>query len=213
MTGIDDIGNTSGFWVGPKGTNHGFVEWNGVFASFINPKTPHTAGSVNQLLGINNSGVAVGFYNDAAGHSHAYKVSQATGVFTPINIPGGVSTLATGINNAGDIVGFSTDSTGAVSSWLLHRGHLTAYQFPGGNTTQAFGVNSVDQIVGSYLDSAGKMHGFVLTAPFGPVSHWQRIDDPNGVGTTVVNGINAAGDLVGFYVDSAGNTDGMLATP
>ena len=57
------------------------------------------------------------------------------------------------------------------------------------------------------------MHGFVLTAPLGPVSHWQSIDDPNGIGSTVVNGINAAGDLVGFYTDSAGNTDGMLATP
>ena len=51
------------------------------------------------------------------------------------------------------------------------------------------------------------------TNPTGPISHWQSIDDPNGVGSTVVNGINAAGDLVGFYTDAAGNTDGMLATP
>jgi hypothetical protein len=57
------------------------------------------------------------------------------------------------------------------------------------------------------------MHGFVLTSPLGPVSKWQSIDDPNGVGSTVVNGINTAGDLVGFYTDAAGNTDGMLATP
>ena len=57
------------------------------------------------------------------------------------------------------------------------------------------------------------MHGFVLTNPMGPHSHWQSIDDPNGVGSTLVNGINAAGDLVGFYTDAAGNTDGMLATP
>ena len=57
------------------------------------------------------------------------------------------------------------------------------------------------------------MHGFVLTNPMGPISHWQRIDDPHGVGSTVVNGINTAGDLVGFYTDAAGNTDGMLATP
>jgi len=57
------------------------------------------------------------------------------------------------------------------------------------------------------------LHGFVLTSPMGPTSHWQTIDDPHGVGSTVVNGINAAGDLVGFYTDAAGNTDGMLATP
>ena len=57
------------------------------------------------------------------------------------------------------------------------------------------------------------MHGFTLKSPLGPVSHWQSIDDPNGVGTTTVNGVNNTGKLVGFYTDAAGNTDGMLATP
>jgi probable HAF family extracellular repeat protein len=214
VTGIDNKGNTSGFWVTVKGgTNHGFVEWNGVFESFNNPKTPKVAGSVNQLLGINDGGVAVGFYNDSAGHSHPYEVNQATGVFTAIKVPGAVSATASGINDNGDVVGFATDSASTTYSWLMHNGHLTTYQFPGGSMTEAFGVNSKDQIVGQYLDGSGVQHGFVLTAPFGPVSHWQKIDDPNGVGSTTVNGINANGDLVGFYTDSAGNVDGMLATP
>jgi hypothetical protein len=212
VTGIDDKGNTSGFWVTANGTNHGFIEWNGVFASYNNPSTPKTTGSVNQLLGINNAGTAVGFYNDKNGNSHAYKLNQANGQFTAIHVPG-VSEAATGINNAGDIVGFATDSSGSTSSWLKIGTSTISYQFPGGSDTQAFGINSKNQIVGSYLDGSGVMHGFVLTNPMGPVSHWQSIDDPNGVGSTLVNGINAAGDLVGFYTDAAGNTDGMLATP
>jgi len=213
VTGLNNLGDTCGFWVTAHGTNHGFVAWNGVFASYNDPKTPHVAGSVNQLLGINNNGVAVGFYNDAAGHSHAYEVNQATGVFTAIKIPGAVSATATGISNLGDIAGFATDASGVTSSWLRHNGQLTAYQFPGGSNTQAFGVNTKDQIVGSYLDGAGVQHGFVLSSPLGPRSHWQSIDDPNGIGSTVVNGINTAGDLAGFYTDTAGNTHGMLATP
>ena len=212
VTGLDDKGNTTGFWVTANGTNHGFIEWNGVFASYNDPSTPKTKGSVNQLLGINNAGTAVGFYNDAKGNSHAYKLNQATGQFTAIHVPG-VSEAATGINNAGDIVGFATDSSGSTSSWLKIGTSTTAFGFPGGSDTQAFGINSKNQIVGSYLDGSGVMHGFVLTNPMGPVSHWQSIDDPNGVGSTLVNGINAAGDLVGFYTDAAGNTDGMLATP
>jgi hypothetical protein len=212
VTGIDDKGNTSGFWVTANGTNHGFIEWNGVFASDNDPNTPKTKGAVNQLLGINNAGTAVGFYNDAKGHSHAYKLNQATGVFTPIHVPG-VSTAATGINNAGDIVGTATDAAKNTTSWLKIGTRTIAFNFPGGSDTQAFGINAKNQIVGSYLDGAGVMHGFVLTNPTGPTSHWQSIDDPNGVGSTVVNGINAAGDLVGFYTDAAGNTDGMLATP
>ena len=213
VVGLNNLGDTTGFWVDANGTNHGFVEWNGVFESFNNPKTPAMKGSVNQLLGINNNGVAVGFYNDAKGNAHAYEVNQATSVYTAITIPGAVSATATGINNNGDIVGFATDASKVTSSWLLHAGHLTTYQFPGGNTTEAFGVNDKDQIVGSYLDGSGNMHGFVLSSPLGPKSHWQTIDDPHGVGTTTVNGINDAGDLVGFYTDSAGNTDGMLAMP
>ena len=212
VTGIDNLGNTSGFWVTANGTNHGFVEWNGVFASYNDPLTPHVPGSVNQLLGINNAGNAVGFYNDAKGHSHAYELNQATGQFTPIHVPG-VSTVATGINNVGDVVGIATDAAHNTSNWLKIGSMTIAFQFPGGSDTQALGINGKNQIVGSYLDSKGVMHGFVLTNPMGPKSHWRSIDDPHGVGSTVVNGINTAGDLVGFYTDAAGNTDGMLATP
>ena len=214
VVGINNQGDTAGFWVTGNGTNHGFVEWNGVFENFNDPKTPHMAGSVNQLLGINDNGVAVGFYNDAAGNSHAYEVNQATRVFTSIKIPGAVSSLATGISKGGYIVGVATDSSKVTSSWMRSpTGQLTTFQFPGGSDTQAFGINPEHQIVGSYLDGNGVQHGFVLSNPLGPKSHWQSIDDPNGVGSTVVNGINGAGDLVGFYTDAAGNTDGMLATP
>ena len=213
VTALNNDGDTAGFWVSDNGTNHGFVEWNRVFASYNDPNTPDVAGSVNQLLGINDAGIAVGFYNDAKGNSHAYKVNQATGKFTAITIPDSVSTVATGINNAGDIVGFSTDSAGETSSFLLVGSSLTTYQFPSGSDTQALGINDSDQIVGSYLDSKGVMHGFELSKPLGPKSTWLTVDDPDGIGSTVVNGINDAGDLVGFYTDSAGNTDGMLATP
>jgi uncharacterized membrane protein len=103
---------------------------------------------VNQLLGINNAGTAVGFYNDAKGNSHACKLNQATGQFTPIHVPG-VSTVATGINNAGDVVGFATDAAGTTTSWLKIGTSTIAYQFPGGSDTQAFGINAENQIAGS----------------------------------------------------------------
>jgi hypothetical protein len=211
VTGLNNLGDSAGFYVNAKGTNRGFVEWNGVYESFTNPSTPKMAGSVNQLLGVNNKGIAVGFYNDAKNNAHPYEVNQATDVFTTLNVPG--SATATGINNNGDIVGFTTQS-GATHSWLrLPTGQLITFQFPGGSDTEAFGINDHNEIVGSYTDGAGVDHGFTLTAPTGPVSHWQSIDDPNGVGSTVVNGLNDAGDLVGFYTDAAGNVDGLLATP
>jgi hypothetical protein len=211
VTGLNNLGDTTGFWVTANGTNHGFVAWNGVFTSYNDPNTPHAKGSVNQLLGVNNAGIAVGFYNDAQGNSHAYELNQATGQFTPIHVPG-ASVVATGINNAGVIVGFATDSAGTTSSWMLDNGQLTTFQFPGGSGTQAFGVSGRNWVVGSYQDASGATHGFVLYEPR-KAPRWQTIDDPGGVGSTVVNGINNAGDLVGFYTDTAGNTHGMLAVP
>ena len=44
VTGLNDKGDTSGFWVTANDTNHGFVEWNGVFTSYNDPNTPHIDG-------------------------------------------------------------------------------------------------------------------------------------------------------------------------
>ena len=70
VTGIDNIGNTCGFYVDRNGNTFGFVEWNGVFTSVRDPDTGQ--GRVNGLLGINDQGIAVGIYQDGNGITHAY---------------------------------------------------------------------------------------------------------------------------------------------
>ncbi len=211
VTAINNKGDTAGFYVNAKGSNFGFIEWNGVFTAYRDPHTPSVAGQVNQLLGINDSGIAVGFYVDSGGNAHGYTVNQKTGKFTALQVSG-QSVTATGINDNGQVVGFSTTGN-TTTSFLLSGGRTSFLQFPHGSDTQAFGINKSDQIVGSYLDGSGVMHGFEVSKPMGPKTVWKKIDDPNGIGSTLVNGINNAGDLVGFYTDSAGNTDGFLATP
>ena len=208
VTGINNAGNTVGFWVDGNGNNFGFAHWNGVFTSYKNPDTG--AGTVNQLLGVNDQGIAVGFYTDANNVNHGYTLNLRTGHFNAIVPPGSTSVTATGINDRGDVVGFLTASNGNVVSFLLKDKHFSEFDFPASINTTALGVNSSDQIVGVYVDGANKMHGFLLSHPLNQ-ARWQSIDDPNGIGTTTINGINDNGDLVGFYVDGAGNTDGMLA--
>ncbi len=217
VTGLNTMHDTVGFWVDAGGTQRGFVEWNGAFTSYTDPHTPHVVGSANQLLGINDAGIAVGFYVDAAGNAHPVTLNQATKVFTTISNPAiGTNSFATGINDNGDITGYTQNSTGTYG-WLLKAGHVTTFQFPGSLPTMALGINLHDEIVGSYVDAAGDTHGFILVGPAGPVSRWQKIDDPNALNTpgngTVVNGLNNNGHLVGFYTDRAGNVDGMLAVP
>src|SRR5579863_5115909 len=120
VTGINNLGDTVGFWVDGNGNNFGFVEWNGVFTSY---KDPHTGnGTVNQLLGINDNGIAVGFYTDGNGVNHAYTLNQATGKFKAIVPPNGSNASATGINDNGDVVGFLTGSNGDTVGFLLKGG-------------------------------------------------------------------------------------------
>jgi hypothetical protein len=209
VVAIDNLGNTAGFWVAGSGKNFGFVEWNGVFTSY---KNPHTGmGTVNQLLGLNDIGIAVGFYTDAGGLNHAYQVNQATGKFKAINPPGGNNSTAAGINNAGDVTGFLT-AGGQVVGFLKTGKKFSEFLYPGSTATTPFGINNSDQIVGSYVDTAGATHGFLLSHPLRG-AQWETVDDPNGIGTTILNGLNDKEQLVGFYVDGAGNTDGMLANP
>jgi probable HAF family extracellular repeat protein len=222
VTAINHYGDTAGFWVDGNGNSFDFVQWDGGFASYMDPHTRKSNGiETNQLLGLNDQGIAVGFYMDRDGNDHAYKLDQDKNTFSEIptaDIPGAISAMATGINDNGDVVGTYTDANGAMHGFLLKGGRLSVYDFPYANgvtNTTFLGVNIYDQIVGNYTVGTGdatQTHGFIMSSPLHH-AQWQTIDDPQGSGTTTINGINDHADLVGFYVDWTGNTDGLLAYP
>jgi hypothetical protein len=208
VVALNNHKDTAGFWVDGKGSNFGFIEWNGVFTTYRDPMTGK--GTVNQILGINDSGIAVGFYTDGNGVNHGFEVNQATSVFTPVAAKRGTNVTASGINKDGDVTGFLTAGNGQVVGFLIKNGTFSEFLFPNAVSTTPFGINANDEIVGSYTDTNNLTHGFTLTNPL-TNAHFAKIDDPNGIGTTIVNGVNDLGALVGFYVDGAGNTDGFIA--
>ncbi|HEX4703499.1 MAG TPA: hypothetical protein VH352_15335, partial [Pseudonocardiaceae bacterium] len=218
VTGLNDWGVTVGFSspannMNQVNANVGFVAVHGRFRSVAFPATDNATPPVNQLLGINNYGTAVGFYNDANGNSHGYRYDTDHNRFHRITVPNATSATATAINNDNDVAGFFTNAAGGTNGFLLlDNGHTSVLAFPGAAMTQALGVNDHREVVGVYTVGTGNnamTHGFVWTAANG----FRTVDDPAGVGATTVNGVNNAGQLVGFYADAAGNTHGMLATP
>ena len=215
VIGINDLGVTVGFWstqntASMANNNFGFYSWGGHFHSVNFPTANNASPPVNQLLGVNDENVAVGFYTDAKGNNHGYTYSIYRHRFRSIKIWGATSVTPSGINNNGDIAGFFTGSGGAVKAFLLRsNGRLTTLAFPGAAMTQAFGVNDSREVVGTYTTGSGataKTFGFTWSSWAG----WKVVNDPLGVGATTINGVNDAGDLVGFYTDAAGNTDGLL---
>ncbi len=218
VTGLNSFGTTVGFEVDAAGNNLGFVDQGGNFTLIQDPNLPpgSVAGGTafEQLLGVNDAGVAVGFYNDANTNAHGFEYNIATQSFTEIDVAGATATTVTGINNEGVLSGI--DVVGGVTEGFIdNNGTITQLTGPAGATsTQALGLNDQGQVVGDFMDAAGNTHGFVYDSTTGT---YAIVDDPNqgvvgGVTSTTINGINDQGQLVGFYTDANGNVDGMLAT-
>jgi hypothetical protein len=226
VTGLNDRGVTVGFWARHNNANWvnreaGFYAIGATSFHPVNfPTTFTTRPAVNQLLGVNDHGVAVGFWTNGADSNQGYEFSISNRHFSRVLVPGAAqgrnspSLIAAAINDHGAVAGFYTAARGGVTDAFLKlaSGRFIKLAYPGAAVTKAFGVSDSDEVVGAYTAGTGKKartHGFTWT----PGQGFTTVDDPHGVGATVVNGVNNAGDLVGFYADGKGSNDGMLAVP
>jgi hypothetical protein len=217
VVGLNDDGITVGFFSSTNNhnvahnNNIGFWRANGQYHAVRFPTQDNATPQVNQLLGVNDAGTAVGFYNDAKGNAHGYAYNLETRQFKLITVRGATSLTATAINNGGAVAGFYTNAQGATVSFiqLQHRRTFTI-AFPGASATQAFGLNDQGEVVGAYTIGTGDnavSHGFTwMNGKFTTVNY------PMASSTTI-NGVNDEGDIVGFYTDAKGNTDGFVGLP
>jgi hypothetical protein len=215
-------GTTVGFWSNQNNANlannnFGFINIGGPFGVFISVNNPRTGTingiRVNQLLGVNDDNIAVGYYVDKAGLTHGYTYDLLRNHFSAnIDDPNGVgATTAAAINDARNIVGFYVDAnTGATNGFFESQGVFTTIDVPNAKTTVLTGLNNFGVAVGFDVDQQNAMHGIICNVSSGACA---ELDDPNGVGTTTFNGINDNAQIVGFYVNGQGNTIGLLADP
>ena len=212
VTSLNNTKAIAGWYLSNFGPTFGFILQHGVWTSYKDLKLRKGHTNLTEILGINDAGLAVGFYTDDAGNNHGFELNSTVAKYHPIIPPGGVSVEATGINGKGDIVGLMTTGAGETKSFLLKGGSFTLFSYPGSKNTQALAVNWQDQVVGSWVDSSGNTHAFLLTDP---LSHpvWTSIDEPKAAGPTVLTSVEDHDYMVGYYVDSVGNTNGFFATP
>jgi hypothetical protein len=79
----------------------------------------------SQILGINDKGIAVGYYGDSTISQHGFIYNTNTGSYSFLDDPNEQFTAAgvevtqiTGINNSGEITGFYTDASGVAHGFV-----------------------------------------------------------------------------------------------
>src|SRR5260221_1659752 len=212
---------TVGFWSNANNANlvnnsFGFVNIGGPNGYFINVNNPNTGTingvQTNQLLGVNDRNIAVGFYVDTAGATHGYTYDIAANTFSAdIDDPNGVgATTAAAINDHDQIVGFYTDGNGGNHGFFKNGRVFKTIDAANATATSLFGLKNSCEAVGLDIDANGALHGIICDVATGAC---EQHDDPNTIGTTTFNGLNDRGQIVDFYVDGAGDTIGLLANP
>lgn len=211
ITSLSNAKSIAGWYRDKHGWIFGTILWEGIWQSY---KDSHLRGSPTQLTklyGINDDGLAVGFYQDDHKVDHAFELDEVESKFHGIFPPGAKNAVATGISGKGDIVGYMTNAKGYTVGWLLKGGHFTIFGYPSSHYTVPWSVNWQDDVVGEYQDQTGKTHGFILREPLAS-QEWQQVDEPNAKGPTVIHSVNDHHTMVGFYTDGAHHIDGFLAT-
>jgi hypothetical protein len=171
-------------------------------------------------FGINDTGLIVGQYTDAAiGTTPGFLFSG--GSFTTLNsIAIATVTNAQAVNNNGLVTGFY--SVDGVHQHGFFYNSVTGQftlapdpNIPNLVLTQFLGINDQGTVVGYYQLPDGSQHGLLFDIT---TRSYSFLDDPNaaltGVSITQITGVNDSGEIAGFYADArTGLQRGFFATP
>jgi hypothetical protein len=188
------------------------------FVVLDNPGDTH----FNQLLGINNARIIVGYFGDGMAVPNNGYVLLPPNHYSVENfthLPTGDSasqTQAIGINNSDrspKIVGFYTDTnTGVTHGFLDSKGVQMAVDDPHGSppyvaapTQNLLGVNDRGEASGFWMDNNGNEHGFVAQLDESTMKFSFTEVPPSlfkGAVATQVSNINDEHDVCGFWTDA-----------
>jgi len=179
--GINNLGDVTGFYVGPNYDFHGFLLSGGVFTTADVPGSTFTL-----AYGINDSKVIVGAYGDSSNVRHSF-VQQGAST-TTLDYPGAKDTDAYAINNLGVVAGTYLDPVTGYHGFTYNNGTWTTIDGPGQfGTTRVDGINDAGDVVGWF--NAGT--GFGISG-----THVKIFQDGN-VPIYYANGINNHGHVIG----------------
>jgi hypothetical protein len=170
---------------------------------FANRNFPGSAQT--QVIGISDTGVAVGFYVTASGANigfwRANNRYHAVSFPTMNNAKPAFNQLL-GINDTGTAAGFYNDSAGNAHGYLynLRTRHFKMVTVRGATTLTATGINNLGTTTGFYTNKAGATKSFIQ------LHHGRTFTFAfPGASATQAFGLNDVGEVVGTYNVGTGN--------
>jgi hypothetical protein len=216
--GINNFGLVVGFYIGTDGNDHGFIaherdahsgELTGTaVADPTIPTVPGEPGATfvfSQILGINDEGIAVGYYGDSTTSQHGFIYNTHTGQYRFLDDPSeafnnGVEvTQITGINDFGEITGFYSDANGVFHSFVATPSFLSFLHGPVGLAT----ADSSDPIVANSdafsvnLPATGLQNSTLAFPSTSPVVGMPQLNRGT-VGAALSGGVQQVGKNVTF---------------
>jgi probable HAF family extracellular repeat protein len=88
---------------------------------------------------------------------------RVNGVFSHIEPPGALDSLALSINDRGQVAGWYDDALGNLHGFIYAGGVFTTIDVPGSLGSEVTTIENSGQITGDYLSADGATHGFIGT--------------------------------------------------
>jgi hypothetical protein len=212
LLGINDEGVIAGYFGSgmPGHPNKGYTLLPPYEGNYVNENFPGSAQT--QVTGLNNRGVTVGFWADAAGDNFGWV--NVDGHFRQVDYPTGDPATPSvdqllGVNDQDVAVGFYTDGQGNNHGYeynVLTGTYRSVVdpQNPGASLTAA-AINDAGDLAGFYAASDGNTDGFLLT------HHGRKFIDLAypGASSTMALGVNNRDEVVGTYTDGSGSSATM----
>ena len=230
-TGINIVGEVTGYYVDTNNVVHGFVRSAaGKFKTFNAPGAS-TAGFNSGTIpsAINDLGTVTGYYQDVNGNTRGF-LFDAKGKFTTFDVPGALgSSIPVGINLEGAVVGYYSGPNGVSHAFERHPdGTFTTYSGPGACSANgtafcygsaAFSINIFGESAAGFEDNRGNLtnHGLIRNVegkltPFNAPGAGSGLYQGTGC-PGCAPGINLWGAIAGTFIDSNNISHGYLRSP